>query len=153
MKRKAVSLTSVTQAAAKALKEPDGGFTIQASTGRTIRSGFAVALKGSDKLISAKALFDSEGRPSQEFQALVQDRVAALQSALPSLPKGVQHALGGWHNPDDGKVEVNISVVFPPTQQAAAMKFAKANDQISMARLHDPFEIISTGGTGGDRTS
>lgn len=139
--------------AAKALKDdPDGGFTIQASNGSAITSGFAVSLKGSDKLISAKALFDTNGQPSKEFQALVQDRTAALQKALPSLPKGVQHALGGWHNPDDGKAEVNISIVFPPNQRAAAIKFAQANDQISLARLHEPFEIIATGGTGGDRS-
>lgn len=117
---------------------------------KPITSGFAVALKGSDKLINAKDAYLKDGSVNPKFRELIRDRIGAALRA--SAPAGTTVAIGGWHNPADGKLEVNVTVVFPPNKKAAAMKFAQANDQIAMARLHDPFAIIETGGTGGDRS-
>jgi hypothetical protein len=131
------------------LHEPDSGFTMSTKL-KPISKGFAVAIKGSDKLIDAKDAYLPDGSVNPKLRALVRDRIGAALRVSP--PPGAKVAIGGWHNPADGKLEVNVTVVFPPNKRAAAMKFAQKNDQISMARLHDPFDIISTGGTGGDRS-
>jgi hypothetical protein len=132
----------------KDLHEPDSGFTMSTHL-KPISKGFAVAIKGSDKLIDAKDAYMPDGSVNPRLRALVRDRIGAALGTTP--PHGTKVATGGWHNPADGKLEVNVTIVFPPNKRAAAEKFARKNDQISMARLHN-FTIINTGGTGGDRT-
>jgi len=133
--------------AANILKEPDGGFTLSTRL-QPIEKGFAVALNKSDKLIHSKDLFDADGNPNPKLTELIKDRLAAATKTR--IPKGTEVALGGWHNPKDGKVEINVTVVFPPNERSRAFAFAQKQNQLSMAQL-DPFEIIETGGTGGDR--
>ena len=135
--------------AGKGLHEPDSGFTMTTKL-KPVSSGFAVALKGSDRLINAKDAYLKDGSVNPKFRELIRERIGAAVRA--TAPAGTTVAIGGWHNPADGKLEVNVTVVFPPNKKAAAIKFAKANDQIAIARLHDPFAIIDTGGTGGDRS-
>lgn len=141
--------TAKAVAALEGLKHPDGGFTL--TTGlKPIEEGYAVALKGSDKLISVREAF-AGGSATPALRALVNDRIEQGAGDV-QVPKGAKVALGGWHNPDDGKIEVNVTVVFPKSQRAEAIKFAKEQDQIAIAQLHD-FQIINTGGTGGDRAT
>lgn len=132
----------------KNLSEPDAGFTMSTRL-RSITTGFSVAINGSDRLIDASTAYLEDGSVNPVLRNLIKDRLSAALSTKP--PKGTKVAIGGWHNPEDGKLEVNVSVVFPKNRQADAIKFARKNNQISIARLHDPFEIINTGGTGGDR--
>lgn len=130
------------------LSKPDSGFT-KSTQLRDIRSGFSVALKGSDVLINSKDAYLPNGSINPRMRKMIKDRLRAALGTKP--PKGTKIALGGWHNPEDGKIEINVSVVFPKNMERQAREFAVANDQIAMARLHDPFEIIMTGGSGGER--
>lgn len=132
----------------KGLSAPDSGFT-KSTQLRDIKSGFSVALKGSDVLIDAKDAYLPDGSVNPKMRKMIKDRLRAALGTKP--PKGAKVALGGWHNPEDGKIEVNVSIVFPKGAEAQARQFAIDNDQIAMARLHPPFEIIPTGGTGGER--
>lgn len=129
--------------------------TVSTGSFKSIETGFAVAIDGSDKLIVAKDAFDKSGEPSKALVDLVRDRIDSLDTF--DTPAGTKKALGGWHNPEDGKIEVNTTVVFPKNQRAAAEAFARGQNQISMANL-DAIKagnwddaIINTGGTGGDR--
>jgi hypothetical protein len=136
------------------IAEPDGGFTLSTSDLTPMTTGFAVAIGGSDRLLLADGAFD-QGRVSNRLRDLVVDRLNTAASM--SMPDGTRPAIGGWHNPADGKLEVNVTVVFPNTERAAAEQFAADNDQIAMADLDAIARqdwanaIISTGGTGGVR--
>lgn len=131
----------------RGLSVPDSGFTLSTKL-RPLRSGFAVALSGSDRLVTANDAFDSTGKPSAKLVGLVRERIsAAIKSAHPA---GTKLALGGWHNPEDGKIEINVTVVFPKNKKAEALNFAKQQDQIALFSLHQG-DVIMTGGTGGNR--
>lgn len=141
--------------ATRALSEPDGGFTLSAIDLTPMRTGWAVALKGTDRLLLAADSFDADGNPTRELVRLTRERLDAARSS--TAPDGTEMALGGWHNPADGKVEVNVTVVFPSGDEATARQFAQDNDQIAMANLDAiaagdwDNAIVDTGGTGGDR--
>lgn len=135
--------------ALKGLSTPASGFTRSASALRPLRSGFAVALNGSDRLVTASSGFQNR-RPTASMIQMVRDRINAATRTNP--PKGTKVALGAWHNPDDGKIEVNVTVVFPKTKRADALKFAQEQDQIAMFSLHEG-EVVMTGGTGGSRNT
>lgn len=132
------------------LSTPDSGFTLSTDLS-PVSSGYAVAVAGSDMLIPAAEAF-ADGVPTPALRRLMQDRLRTAKDAR--IPSGATEVgIGGWHNPKDGMVEVNLTVVFDEASEDAARSFAVANDQMSMARLHDPFEIIDTGGTGGERAA
>ena len=115
-----------------------------------LKTGFAVALKGSDRLVVGRDAFGADGKPSAKLVSLVRGRIdAAMKTKAPS---GAKTAIGGWHNPDDGKIEVNVTAVFPKTHRESAISFAKLNDQIAIFSIHEG-QTIMTGGTGGDRTT
>lgn len=132
--------------AVRGLNVPDSGFTLSTKL-VSLRSGFAVAIGGSDRLVSASDGF-KDGQPSEALVRIVRDRITA--SVNTPRPPGTKLALGGWHNPEDGKIEINVTVVFPKNREAAAMEFARQQDQIAIFALHRG-EVIMTGGTGGDR--
>lgn len=134
--------------AGRNLEVPDEGFTLSPKLVK-LTTGFAVALDKSDRLIRAKDVYMPDGSMNPKIVQLVKNRLTAASKV--KLPPGTKVAIGGWHNPEDGKVEINVTVVFPRGKQAAAARFAKSQNQISFARLHDPFEIIDAGGTGGER--
>jgi hypothetical protein len=79
---------------------------------------------------------------------LVRDRINLAVRTKP--PKGTKVALGAWHNPEDGKIEVNVTVVFPKNQRERAVAFAKEQNQVALFSLHEG-EVVMTGGTGGKR--
>jgi hypothetical protein len=139
----------------KPLAEPDGGFTLDAAQLKPMTTGWAVAVKGSDRLMLAADSFDADGEPTAELIDLTMERIEAAKAAAPV--DGTELALGGWHNPADGKVEVNVTFVFPADAEARARQFAVDNDQIAMANLDAiaagdwANAIVNTGGTGGDR--
>lgn len=130
------------------LKSPDSGFTLSTKL-HPMRSGYAVALDGSDRLVLGSSAF-KDGKPSKKLVSIVRDRIDAALQAKP--PKGVKVAIGGWHNPDDGKIEVNVTLVFPRGKENQAIAFAKEQNQIAIFALHKG-EVIMTGGTGGNRTT
>lgn len=144
-----------TGAAAAPLSAPDSGFTVGVTNLKPVTSGFAVALGGTDRLVVAADAFDSNGRPNEQLKRLVRDRIDAAHAT--PIPEGTTLALGAWHNPADGKIEVNVTAVFPADQRDAALAYAQAQDQIAMANLNAitagdwDNAIIDTGGTGGAR--
>ena len=137
------------------LAEPDSGFTRSAKDLKTVETGWAVALGGSDKLIAGPDAYDTNGRPTEKIKRMLVDRIDAAMST--PVPEGTKRSIGAWHNPDDGKIEINVTAVFPSGQRDAALSFAQANDQISMANLDAitagdwDNAIVPTGGTGGAR--
>ena len=137
------------------LAEPDSGFTRDAGTLRPVETGWAVALGGTDKLVAGPEAFDRNGRPTPRIKRMLVDRIDAAMST--AVPEGTKRAVGAWHNPDDGKIEINVTAVFPSDQYDAAFSFAQAEDQISMANLDAitagdwDNAIVNTGGTGGAR--
>ena len=137
-----------TKKSIRSLKTPDSGFTLSTKL-NPLRSGFAVALAGSDRLVTSTSAF-RDGKPSPKLVNIVRDRINAALSTNP--PRGTRVALGGWHNPADGKIEINVTVVFPRHQQDRAVRFAKEQDQIAIFALHSG-DLIMTGGTGGDRST
>lgn len=143
------TITRRVKLAGRNLSAPDSGFTLSSKL-VPVRTGYAVALKGSDKLIHASDAYLPDGSINPKLVKLVKSRIAAATKV--DLPKGTKVGIGGWHNPEDGKLEVNVTVVFPKHAESRALAFGRSQDQIAIARLHDPFEIINTGGTGGDRT-
>jgi hypothetical protein len=142
------STNIATRKAIKNLNQPDSGFTLSTKLA-PLRSGFAVALNGSDKLVAGASAF-KDGKPSPQLVSMVRDRINAAIGTNP--PKGTKVGIGGWNNPADGKVEVNVTVVFPKTQREKAIKFAQEQDQIAIYGLHNG-DLIMTGGTGGERAT
>lgn len=138
-----------TNTALRSLRSPDSGFTTTLDL-KPITEGYAVAIGGSDKLMFAKGAFQPGGAPSKAMVSVVRDRIDAALKMQP--PAGTKIALGAWHNPADGKIEVNVTVVFPPTQRRKAEAFGKAQDQIAMFSLHEG-DTIMLGGSGGDRST
>lgn len=144
-----------TGSAAGFLSEPDSGFTVGIGDLKPVETGFAVALLGTDKLIVGADAFQRNGKPTKALQRMIQDRIDAAVGT--EVPDGTTRALGAWNNPADGKIEINVTAVFPATERAAALEYARDQDQIAMANLDAITAgdwgnaIIDTGGTGGNR--
>ena len=137
--------------AGKGLGTPDSGFTLTPKL-KPVREGFAVAVAGTERYMNAKDAYLPDGSVHPKLKAFIVDRLKALSSITP--PHGARLAIGGWHNPADGVLEINITVVFPSNEGKRAAAFARKGDQISMAHLKPDgsVDFIDTGGTGGDRT-
>jgi hypothetical protein len=137
------------------LRDPDAGFTVDTVSLKPINTGFAVSILGSDRLILSDDVFDDAGEPSPRLVRLTRGRIEAARAI--DTPDGTKLAVGAWHNPADGQIEVNVTVVFPSTERDRAFQFAVVNDQIAMADLDAISRgdwdnaIVSTGGTGGNR--
>lgn len=144
-----------TGAATSSLAEPDSGFTRAAFDLKPVKSGWAVALGGTDRLVVAADAYHRNGRPTARLKQLVKDRLNAATST--PVPDGTTRALGAWHNPADGKIEINVTAVFPANEYDRALAYAQDQDQISMANLDaitaEDWDnaIVDTGGTGGVR--
>lgn len=141
--------------AVSGLSEPDAGFTRSVASLQPVESGYAVALSNADRLVVAADAFDRNNKPTDQLKRLVRDRIEA--AVRTGVPEGTVRAVGAWHNPADGKIEVNVTAVFPADQRDAAVAFAQAHDQIAIANLDAitagdwDNAIINTGGTGGAR--
>lgn len=141
---------SLLRSISRRLDQPNAGFTLTPRL-KPIKEGFAVAIGGTERYLKAKDAYQADGSINPQLKQFIVDRLRQAMKTQP--PYGARIAVGGWHNPDDGVLEVNITVVFPPNQRSRAAAFARKGNQISMAHLKPGGEVdfIDTGGTGGDR--
>jgi GNAT superfamily N-acetyltransferase len=99
-------------------KKPDGGFTLHSDmTPDHPDKGFAVALAPYEQRVPAN---DFTPKDLQSFVA----RHRALLERDPSL------RVGGWHNPEDGLVYLDLSRVVPTREEA--MTLAREHGQLSV---------------------
>lgn len=101
---------------ADALSVPDGGFSVDPSDGSDVRSGYAVAVHPEHERV-----FD--GRVTSDD---LHEYVTQAKDAL-TLPGRV---LGGWCNPDTGRVYLDVSVVT--SDLFYAMKLARETRQVAI---------------------
>ena len=131
------------------LAAPNGGFTITPK-GRKIHEGISVALSGTETFVKSREAFDADGEVTPKLMTAYAVHMGGLRDR-PSTPvPGTKPAIGAWHNPDDGLIEFNRTVVFPERSLKKALSFASAHDQISVMNLRTG-EFIDTGGSGGNR--
>lgn len=108
--------------------EPDGGATVDLGSSRSVSAGFAHSpYPERSKVVDAKELqFD--------------DLVAFTMDNRDIFEDDDQAFLGLWHNPDDGKVYIDVSVVC--TDAAEARADCEVNDQIAFFDLQT-FESVT----------
>lgn len=88
-----------------ALQQSDGGFTYHVITGTTPTSGFALSLhKDREQVFDAKDV------------TLV--TLAQYAKANQDLLSQSENYLGGWHNPQDGKIYLDVSTVVQHASEA-----------------------------------
>lgn len=94
-------------AMADALSVPDGGFSVNPQDGSDVSSGYAVSVHPEHERV-----FD---RPvtSDDLRAYIADTANAL--ALPG------RVLGGWHDPNTGRVYLDVSVVTADLSDAVRL--------------------------------
>lgn len=108
---------SAVNAAIDASRAPDGGFTLTAGLNPDAgHDGFAVAYGAHEfrepAPLTAKGLLDFRNEH------------------LPLLRSDPELRVGGWHNPDDGRVYLDISRVFPTREEA--IQFGREQGQLSI---------------------
>ncbi len=90
------------------IKEPDGGFTYDPITGVEPKTGFAVSIyKGREGVFAAK-------------DATV-DKLAEYVNANRDILEGDGNHFGAWHNPEDGQVYLDVSIVVATAAEAEAL--------------------------------
>lgn len=114
------------------LQQPDGGFTHDPRTGRDVTRGFVVAA------------FPERSRDLPLDQVTASDIESYMFDNADLLQRD-GYVLGGWHDPDTGRVWLDVSVVTQSRQKA--IELAQQNNQIAVFDLAK-FESIPTGGTG-----
>jgi hypothetical protein len=103
------------------LRSPDGGFTYDAKTGQEPTSGYVVsAYPDRSKLITG-----IDGMTADALASRVTDYVIANMDLISQA----DHQLGGWHDPKNGKVY--LDVVQVKSTAAEAESVALAHDQIA----------------------
>lgn len=106
------------QVAADAAREPDGGFTLNRSlTPDHGTRGFMVALAPYEERVAADSLTP---------EVIMDYRNRHLQA----LKADSNLRVGGWHNPEDGQVYLDISRVVPTKEEA--LKLARKEGQLSV---------------------
>lgn len=135
------------------LKEPDSGFTMNPRTGNPPPGTgdgkgdgpYAVAIgrPSADIIEPTPGMFQRSGNGlSQVGQRLATFvRENARQLSQPNM------WLGAWHNPDDGKIYLDVTEVFPKGSLESATAAGSARDQIAITDL-STFKSIPTGGSG-----
>jgi hypothetical protein len=104
--------------AALAARAPDGGFTLHRDlTADAGKDGFAVALAPYEERI-----------PAESFKA--SDIAAYARKHEGVLSQDSSLRIGGWHNPQDGNVYLDISRVAPTSEEAMAL--AHEHGQLSV---------------------
>ncbi|WP_394359897.1 hypothetical protein [Amycolatopsis sp. SB7-3] len=104
---------------AAACAVPDGGFTIDPTTGVTPCTGFAVSVHPQyEHVIDAPVTADD---------------LAAYLTRHASILHVAGRAFGGWHNPDTGRVYLDVSIVVPTL--AEALDHGRAARQLSVYDL------------------
>lgn len=98
------------------LTEPDGGFTYQPLTGDEPKEGFAVS-----------------PYPDRSFakgwEDFTSDDLARYAKRNKDLFKKSGHYMGAWHDPESGKVFLDVSIVSKDAR--VANRLALAHDQIA----------------------
>lgn len=89
---------------AEALSVPDGGFTVDPVTGADVSSGYAVSIHP-----EREQVFD---RP------VTCDDLAAYLDAAARVLTRRGRVLGGWHDPESGRMHLDVSVVVPDLSDA-----------------------------------
>ena len=102
------------------LAKKGGGFTYQPRIDSEPKTGFAVSIYPKD----------SFSKPAADFTA--NDLVDYLVAHKDMLSNPQVH-VGGWNDPDSGRIFLDLSVVVP--DQAAAEKLAQDHDQIAVFNL------------------
>lgn len=124
---------------AERLRDPDGGFTIGLNQGSDVRSGWAIARNGNGVTFDASEMFDEDGNVKPGADDLVLAFITLNKDDLleESAESGHRVALGGWHNPEDGKIYLDITDVYSKSSMSKedALKRGKDQDQISIADL------------------
>ena len=100
----------------------EGGFTLHPETGEQPSSGYAVCV---DQRLSRGIAWD----------AWDHHNVARWLSSLASDLRRGSHFLGGWLDPDNGCVWLEVVVVVPEDQRAAAFRLANREGQQAMFDL------------------
>lgn len=114
------------------LAEPDGGFTIDVRTGREVAAGYAVSIFPQHSLELPLA----DATPAALCHYIEQHADVLADP---------HNRLGGWHDPETGRIWLDISLVLADRDEA--IKWAEAANQIAIFDLGN-FESIPTGGTG-----
>lgn len=117
---------------AERLADPDGGFTVNLTTGAEPATGYAVATHPERSWEAAADTVSAETVRTY----------AALNADLLNEDRNV---LGGWHDPATHQVWLDVSTVV--ADEADAWRLAWAANQIAIFNL-DTHETINTGGTG-----
>ena len=98
------------------LLKPDGGFTYSLTTRTSPTDGFSLSLhKDREKVLDVKTLTLMD--------------LDAFAKANSDLLRQSGNYFGAWHNPEDGKVYLDISTVVP--EAAEAQRLGKLHDQIA----------------------
>jgi len=87
------------------IKQPDGGFTVHAVTGDQPTKGYALSIyKGRETILPVAGLKLAH--------------LARFAKDNHDLLKQPDHYFGAWHNPDDGKVYLDVSKVVKTELEA-----------------------------------
>ena len=103
-------------AMADALSVPDGGFSVNPTDGSDVRSGYAVAIHPEHERILSHPV------TTADLHIYISDASEAL-----SLPGRV---LGGWRDPDSGRVYLDVSVVV--ADKDAAISLGQRHHQLAI---------------------
>lgn len=100
-----------------ALRVPDGGFSIDLTTGEHVNSGYAVAI-----------------HPDRERVIPIEDVTMAslISYALENMDLLAEpgHVFGAWHDPETGKVYLDVSTVR--LDRGEAMALARKHGQLAI---------------------
>jgi hypothetical protein len=102
---------------ADALSVPDGGFSVRPEDGGDVRTGYAVAVHPEHERVLTGPVSVSD------LHSYVSDVRDALR-----MPGRV---LGGWHDPDGGRIYLDVSVVV-----------ADLSDAIELGERHGQLAIF-----------
>lgn len=129
------------------LKDEDGGFSFHMADGHA-KSGWAIARDGLGVAYPADRFFDKDGNETDEGIRIVQAFVY-LHADKFFAPKEKGHTvvLGGWHNPKDGKVYLDVTDVFSKDSMSEEQAVARgvAEKQKSIANLDEIMAAIEDG--------
>jgi hypothetical protein len=99
-----------------ALSVPDGGFTVDPHTGADVTGGYAVSVHPEDETVLADQVTPGD----------LIEYVSRHTDAL-ARPGAV---FGGWRDPEDGRVYLDVSTLV--SDRAAALALARQHDQLAV---------------------
>jgi len=102
------------------IRQPDGGFSYHATTGQQPTTGYALSIhKDRERVLDAKDVtFANLWKYAQDNKDLLSQR---------------DNYFGGWHDPESGKVYLDVSTVVNSAAQAAQL--GKAHGQLAYLDL------------------